>query len=95
MNNSDIARDLASEAAVAGVSDGALDYMVYDAAGEEDLPGINATDDPDDQEVRIVDMEGRASRINNEGFSGQIEFLLSQGIPEAQIREALGLPSPT
>lgn len=68
---------LVAEAMSLGLDDDAFDDAVYDAAIDGHLGAMNETDDEDDQESEIETAESAASRINNTGFGGQIEYLLA------------------
>ena len=75
--NISVVDSLVNLAEEAGIPEDFFDEHVTDLAIAEALDTINSTDSRDEQENQITNAENRASRINNEGFSGQIEFLLT------------------
>jgi hypothetical protein len=52
----------------------ALDNLVIDMCIKNS--DINTTDDPDEQEHIILNVESVASNINNNGFEAQISYLI-------------------
>lgn len=72
------------------ICEDALDDLVYDAAGRGATDSANQADGSD-AENHIEDGEDLASRINNEGFERQVEFLLENGVNTTEILKELGL----
>ncbi|QIR16612.1 hypothetical protein [Shewanella aestuarii] len=56
-----------------------LDDMVVDMAYRKAMPLLNATEDLDEQERVISNIEYDASEINNSGKTAQVDYLVSNG----------------
>jgi hypothetical protein len=74
---SEIVDTLVREAEASGAQDDLFDDAVYDAAMADQMGSINLEAGEEAQEAEIQTGESRASDINNTGFAGQIEYLLS------------------
>lgn len=62
-----------------------LDDLVCDIACDMDSIGLNDTDDVSKQDRLLSEAEGNASDINNQGQTAQLEYLLQNNIPAAEI----------
>lgn len=87
-NHEAIAEKLAERARELGSDSNSLDEMVCASAISDDE--LNAGDESA-AEAALAEMEAGASEINNEGFDGQILYLLECGVPQGEIEAALGL----
>jgi cytochrome P450 len=87
----EIVARLVADLRAAAETDDVLDELVCDVACEGVMGQVNATDDEDKQEEIIGGAEEDASIINNRGWEGQLEYLLAQGLGEAEIRKAISL----
>jgi hypothetical protein len=70
------ADELGTLAESLGLPEDALDGAVHDAAQEETLDRLNATEGEDGQEDVLSAAERKASEVNNGGVRSQIEYLL-------------------
>ena len=70
-------------------SDSCLDDLVHDLAQEGGTDKLNTIEDEAGQEQHIGEVEQDASTVNNGGIEEQIRFLLTNGVTEAQITDAV------
>lgn len=77
-----------------GVAEGDLDELVYDAVGCRSAHLSNQTGDEASQDRSFGTGERLASRINNEGMSSQIDFLMNAWGGEALMSEVRTLVRP-
>jgi hypothetical protein len=89
-SSTSVAEILAEKARAVGVTSSALDDIVTDAAINYRKEDINMLANEHEREAMMDLAEQEASDINNEGFLGQITFLLSQQVPLDEIEKALG-----
>ncbi len=73
---SDLVQSLTDYAEAVGAPTDALDSFIYEADGENGLSALNEIVGEDEQEDFISNVEVSASGVNNEGFPGQIRFLI-------------------